>query len=276
MWPDGLRLPAAIVAVALALGATVRAQIPPELSPLLSAAADYIEGYERQSGAVVSLENYYQNVQRGSERTTRLLKSDVLVLSVGDSGWLGFRDVFEVNGRAVRDHDERLYKLFLKPPADALTQARNILAESARYNIGQVTRNINIPTMALTYLKREYQHRSRFNDKGVETIDGIRTRVVEFNERALPRVITTSDGAPAVGRFWIDPEQGRIVRTELTLSGLVYLVITVTYAPQARLDGLWLPVSMREMYKRAGELTEGRATYSEFRRFNIDVNTIIK
>jgi hypothetical protein len=271
-----IRVSIAGLVVSLAAAATANTQTPAELAPLLSAAADYLAEYEQRSGAVVSLETYRQNVERGSNRTARLLKSDMLVLSVGSTGWLGFRDVFEVDGRPVRDHEERLYKLFLNPPADALAQARNILAESARYNIGQVTRNINIPTMALTYLKRENQTRSRFTDRGVETIEGIRTRVVSFTERALPRVITTSDGAPAIGRFWIDPEQGRVVKTELTLSGLVYLVITVTYAPQARLDNLWLPVSMREMYKRAGELTEGRATYSDFRRFNVDVSTIIR
>lgn len=29
-------------------------------------------------------------------------------------------------------------------------------------------------------------------------------------------------------------------------------------------------------YRRGGELTEGRATYSDFRKFNVDVSTIIK
>lgn len=248
----------------------------PPLAELLSSAADYLADYEQKCGAVVSLESYSQDVQRGGARAVRHLKSDMLVLSVGPTGWLGFRDVFEVDGRAVRDHDERLFQLFLKPSADSLGQARKILDESSRFNIGQVTRNINIPTMALTFLRKDHQSRSRFSDKGVEIVDGLATRVVEFTERASPRVITTSDGAPASGRFWIDPATGRVVRTQLMLSGLVYLTITVTYAPQGRLGDLWLPVSMRETYRRGGELTEGRATYSNFRQFNVDVSTIIK
>jgi hypothetical protein len=247
-----------------------------ELPPLLSAAADYLAEYEQKCGAVVSLESYNQDVQRGSARSVRQLKSDMLVLSIGAAGWLGFRDVFEVDGRPVRDHDERLFQLFLKPSADSLAQAKKMLDESARFNIGQVTRNINIPTMALTYLKREYQSRSRFSDKGEDVVSGVRARVVEFQERASPRVITTPDGSPAGGRFWIDPATGRVLRTELMLSGAVYLTITVTYAPQARLGDLWLPVSMRETYRRGGELTEGRASYSNFRQFNVDVSTIVK
>jgi hypothetical protein len=253
-----------------------QSQTPPELVDLLSSVATYLEEYEKQSGAVVSLETYVQNAQRGSERAVRHLKSDMLVLSVGTYGWLGFRDVFEVDGRAVRDHEERLCKLFLKPSPDSLEQARKILDESARFNVGEVTRNINIPTMALTFLKRNYQPRSRFADKGVETVDGMQTRVIEFSEQASPRVISTPDGSAARGRVWIDPGNGRVVRTELMLSGAVQLMITVNYAPQPRLDNLWVPVSMRESYRRGGELTEGRATYLNFRKFNVDVSTIIK
>jgi hypothetical protein len=265
-----------LMAAATSAHPFARSQTPRELAELLSSVAAYLEDYEQRAGAVVSLETYTQNAQRGSDRRIRHLKSDMLVLSVGTYGWLGFRDVFEVDGRPVRDHEERLYKLFLKPSADSLEQARKILDESARFNVGQVTRNINIPTMALTFFKRNYQPRSRFADKGVETVDGVRTRVIEFSEQASPRVISTPDGSAARGRVWIDPEQGRVVRTELMLAGAVTLLITVTYAPQDRLDGLWVPVSMRESYRRGGELTEGRATYSNFRKFNVDVSTIIK
>jgi len=79
-----------------------------------------------------------------------------------------------------------------------------------------------------------------------------------------------------MGRAWIDPESGRVVKTVLMLTGAVEVSITVTYAAQARLDDLWLPQSMRESYRRAGEITEGRASYSNFRKFNVDVTTIIK
>jgi hypothetical protein len=247
-----------------------------ELSALLSSVAKYLAEYEQRCGAVVSLETYNQQVHSGSSRQARQLKSDLLVLSIGEAGWLGFRDVFEVDGRAVRDHDERLFALFLKPSSDSLAQGRKILDESSRFNIGRITRNVNIPTMALTFFKGDHQSRSKFTDKGTDVVDGLRTRVIEFREQALPRVISTSDGSAAMGRAWIDPESGRVVKTILMLTGAVEVNITVTYAPQARLDDLWLPQSMRESYRRAGELTEGRASYSNFRKFNVDVSTIIK
>jgi hypothetical protein len=264
-----------ILTAALSLHASAQSHTD-ELSALLSSVAKYLTEFEQRCGAVVSLETYSQQVQNGSSRQHRQLKSDMLVLSVGEAGWLGFRDVFEVDGRAVRDHDERLFALFLKPSSDSLGQARKILDESSRFNIGRVTRNVNIPTMALTFLKGDHQSRSKFTDKGVEVVDGVRTRVIEFREQALPRVISTSDGSAAMGRAWVDPESGRVVKTVLMLTGSVEVSITVTYAPQVRLDDLWLPQSMREIYRRAGELTEGRASYSNFRKFNVDVSTIIK
>src|SRR5262245_62326481 len=74
-----------------------------ELSAVLSSVAKYLAEYEQRCGAVVSLETYRQQVQNGGSRQSRQLKSDMLMLSVGEAGWLGFRDVFEVDGRPVRD-----------------------------------------------------------------------------------------------------------------------------------------------------------------------------
>ena len=111
---------------------------------------------------VVAEEHYEQrtssNVLRGShggsQPTSRTLVSDFLLVKLsGQDVWLPFRDVFEVDGKPVRDRQDRLTKLFLQPAATALQQAEQIVAESARYNIG-VARNINIPVLALTVLGR--------------------------------------------------------------------------------------------------------------------------
>ena len=52
-------------------------------------------------------------------------------LPTGD--FASFRDVFDVDGRPVRDRDQRLQKLFLSAPAaTAIDQAQRIADESAR------------------------------------------------------------------------------------------------------------------------------------------------
>ena len=52
--------------------------------------------------------------------------------------------------------------------------------------------------------------------------------------------------------------------------------ITVTYGTVPKLD-LRVPVQMNETYKSSlGETITGSASYSNFRRFNVDVATAIK
>lgn len=81
----------------------------------------------------------------------------------------------------------------------------------------------------------------------------------------------------ARGRFWIEPTSGRVVRTELGIRTQdAGGTVTVSYAPQPAAANLWLPVSMNEEYTNRSETIEGRATYTNFRTFSVDVSTIIK
>jgi hypothetical protein len=85
------------------------------LAPLLAAAGAYVDDYERQCSAIVALEEYSQTIRQmrsdpggvftlAVEVGRRELRSDMLVLNLREGGWLGFRDVFEVEGpRAVLD-----------------------------------------------------------------------------------------------------------------------------------------------------------------------------
>lgn len=274
---------AACVALAMSTVATGGAQAPAPLAiaDVLDRAAAYVAKYEEQFAAVVSEENYTQSESRVAGLTRRRdLKSDVLVINAGAGGWMGFRDVYEVDGRPVRDHDQRLSKLFVEAPAnaDTMTHARQIADESARYNLGTVRRNINVPTMALAFLRRDNQSRSTFAIDGTAKIENTNTVVLAFTERESPTIIRSgTTDAPASGRFWIDPGNGRIVRSQLRASpAKITATVTVTYATAPKLD-VWVPVSMSESYRgSAGESISGNASYKNFRRFSVDVSTIVK
>lgn len=81
------------------------------------------------------------------------LVSDFLMIRwPGEAAWFGFRDVAMVDGKPVRDRDERLVKLFTENSRNVFERADLIAAESARHNIGDVFRNINVPTQALDFL----------------------------------------------------------------------------------------------------------------------------
>ncbi|HUL74939.1 MAG TPA: hypothetical protein VLT86_17635 [Vicinamibacterales bacterium] len=270
----------AAIGIGLAPGRTVAAQKSDvSIVRVLRSAADYLDGYDRQFSAVVSEEHYLQVMRRGaSVAARRTLVSDLILISAGEAGWLSYRDVYDVDGKLVRDRQPRLYDLFLHPAADAVQQAEKIYSEGARYNLGPIKRSINVPTMALPFLRRENQRRSVFEVKDQMTVNGLRTAVLHFSEESWPRMIETSDDSPASGRFWIEMATGRVLRTELIVESRDGRdVITVTYAPQPKLGGLWVPVRMDERYAVSATTSiDGTATYTGFRQFNVDVGTIIK
>ena len=80
----------------------------------------------------------------------------------GAAGWVSFRDVMTVDKRAVGDRQERLLQLLQSPASNALAQARRIAQESARFNLGRITRTMNVPDMALEYLHPRHAARIRF------------------------------------------------------------------------------------------------------------------
>ena len=287
----GVFRPAYLLAIACVVLPAEISQAP-ALEQILKAGATYIGEYEKAFSAVVSEEVYTQrlfgDIARHG-RDFRTVKSDLLLMEVRDGGWVTFRDVFEVDGGKVRDRSDRLVSLILKPPPDAFQQVERITEESARFNIGPITRTLNTPALALMFLRHDRQDRSRFRLARMTTIDRQRVAELEFTETALPRMVRTVDDAPAGGRFWLDPESGRILKTELTMvSGGTRVRIVVTYRLQERI-GLYVPVTMEESYelggdgaidsttfRASGNRIEGEALYSNFRSFNVDTSSIIK
>lgn len=267
-------------ALSLIVGLTTASAAPPQqpaTADVLAKAASYLASYEKAFSVVVAEESYLQTViSHIGANKIRTLRSDVLQTSVGQDDWVAFRDVFEVNGEKVRDRDSRLQKLFLAAPAEAISQSRRIAEESARYNIGALQRNINVPTMALTFLREKNQPRSEFKDAGRQKIDGVDAVMLTFTEKARPTIVRSGTRSlPATGRFWIDPESGRVMKSEVVIPGAgAPAKITVTYGPVPKMS-IWAPVVMTEVYD-ASERIHAEATYSNFRQFTVAVGEVIK
>lgn len=257
------------------------------LTGLLERAGAYVESFHRRFGSVVAEERYEQaihrvpgsytaSVQRGrGGPLDTVLVSDFLLVQVPGEGWLPFRDVFERDGRQVRDRQERLAALFLNgSPRSAFEQARAIMGESARYNIGDVSRNINVPTLPLPILLA--QNRKRFSFKAGRRDEDEPGAVIEFKETGRPTFVSTTGGRdlPVSGRFWVDERDGTVLRTELhAVDTSVEAHIVVIYEPDAG-TGLRVPVRMEERYRRGRDPSEvrGVATYSRFRRFQVNTS----
>jgi hypothetical protein len=248
---------------------------------LLTRVGAYVGQFYQRFGSVVAEERYEQTIRRtpgsnttvtrgASGPTATTLRSDFLLVQVPGEGWMPFRDVFERDGQQVRDREERLAKIFLSGSRASIDQANAIMNESARYNIGNVQRNINVPTLVLTFLTDDL--RPHFSFK-IDKHDDDGSSVIEFHEVARPTLVRTTNerDLPVSGRFWVDEATGTVRRTELVaVDTSVEAHITVTYLLDPGLD-IWVPAKMEERYRRGRDPLEvrGIATYSRYRRFQV-------
>ena len=283
----------------------------PGLRDVLQRAGAYVAEFQRQFSGIVAEEQYVQEVKAFASRCRSAgtyaatlncksqlvdpvrseLRSDLLLVKAGAAReWLQYRDVFEAEGQPVRDRTDRLTRLFLDPSASSAGQIARIRGESARFNIGDIHRNMNVPTFALTFLDPANQPRFKFKRtkdripttvgalSGAEGVFRVSTEVwiVQYQEVQRGTIIHTTNNKdlPSRGRFWIEPASGRVLMTELLAENHdVRATIDVSYQSEPLL-GLLVPIEMREWYdgRRSGSRIEAVAKYGKFRQFQVNTN----
>jgi hypothetical protein len=281
---------AALVLLA-ALGSTTWLSTPPAgtLPEVLGRAGTYIGRFDEAVASVVAEEHYQQRYvipdALPAGRATRPyeekrnIRSDFLMVRSRQSDlWIPFRDVFEVDGRPVREREERLTRLLADASGSSYDRARRLTEEGARYNIGPVRRTVNIPTQALQFLRASNQPRSVFRKTGEERVDGSAAWEIQFEEVGLPTLIRTTGGAslPAAGSFWIEPASGVVLRSLIrTRLDDMRAEIEVGFAPSDVVD-VRLPSELREKYRGRNYQLDGVATYTRFRRFRITTDEAVR
>ncbi len=301
--------PAALAALGVIVSTAAAAQPEPTLEVVLARAGDYVTEFQRQFSGIVAEERYVQDVKAFASRCVRAgfntlnctnappaplhseLRSDLLLVKAVTAGeWTQYRYVFEVDGQPVRDRTERLTRLFLSPSASFAGQMDRIRDESARYNIGDIERNLNVPIFALTFLVPANQPRFKFRRtkermpatvgalSGAEGAFRVSTEVwtIEYREVQRGTMIHTNRNKdlPSHGRFWIEPSSGRVLMTELVAENHdVRATLDVSFQSEP-LIGLLAPIEMREWYdgRRTGSRIEAVATYGRFRQFQVNVD----
>ena len=277
----------------LALAATVEAGGPaagqaapePTLDEVLARASRYVATFEQSLSNIVAEERYRQwldsgtiwRIRRGQRMRREVLSDFLLVRSDETEDWVPFRDVFEVDGEQIRERADRLLELFVGRPKNAFEQAQRITNESTRYNIGPVTRTVNVPTLPLKFLDPMHIARSDFEKEDEERMDGIPVWEVTFREVSWPTLIRTNNNGnlPTEGTFWINPDDGAVLRARLKLDvDDIHSEITVTYAAFEDLD-VRVPRELKERYRGVGFDLRGTASYSRLRRFRVITDAVI-
>ncbi len=287
--------------LALALAAD-----PVTLDQLLNRSAWYLDYFIDQFENVVAQEDYMQDSSsplpsfvpfsgggRGgglvvpppsatdiARARHRDLRSDFLLVKSPETlDLIPFRDVIAVDGVTLRDREDRLARLFLNPTKDAITHARAVSEEGARYNIGNMKTTLGNPVFGISVLQLTYQQRFKFTlgkeDRGI----GPGVWTVDYQEVASPAMIRGEAGRElfAHGRLWIEAQSGRVLKTELQVEQpAIRAKVTTTFRMDAKFD-IAVPSEMREVYTFAnGNTVKTVASYGRFRRFDVTADEDIK
>jgi hypothetical protein len=248
-------------------GGAVRAQEPDLTSLVLAAAASaarIVQGFTN----VVAEEEYRE--WRAPQRAARRVRSDYLLVRFpGEQGrWLEFRDVREVNGRAVGDRDERITRLFLEPFDSGMRRAIEI-GEASAEHLPLLYR----PLLGVTYLQAAYVPAFRFKVGGVERIGGMAVHRLDFEHNPDVPLEISAGGVRVTGRAWLDAGLTGIVRTQLALGeGRSRVELVTSFGRDERL-GIAVPSEL-QIIGANGQIS-GVLTYVAFKRFEVRTEQVI-
>lgn len=246
----------------------------------------YLLDYETRVTDLAVDEQYEQWLKRkpgyGQEVVTRRkFKSTFLLVQLPDGqSWLGLRDVFTVDGKAIRATDSpKMEEVLGGRDPEAVSEALRLMRENAKYNIGPVYRTINLPLQALALLHPRNRSRFEFTLAGPGRAAGRSAIQIDFDERGRPTIITDGFGGdrPSQGRVWVDPSTGAVLRTELRIGDPALTseaVVRVDYRWDGRLRA-FLPSELEETYPLDIEVLHGRASYRNYRQFQTGARLVV-
>lgn len=277
-----------VALLVVAAGSALQAQPAPDVDALVSRLGAYLLEYEQQLSTVIAQERYKQSetqfgpgavadVAGNTRIRTRSLDSEVAFLRLpGNAEWFGVRHVVRVDGRRVEGETPGLSAIITSGEADQAARIRAIVLASSQHNLGSA-RTINMPTVPLELLHPKHRHRFVFTLGGTTRIGRVRAHELRYRELSGPSLILDPKGRAmlAQGGVWVTPD-GRVLRVTLHLAFAHQSVMNVrTGDNELRVDfavnealGMLVPRELREDFELAGGgRFQGRATYSQFRRF---------
>ena len=275
-WRRWVLASAALVSVAVTVSPQVYAQkAAPSAQQLLDAYG--------------TLEGLYEHECRLESKARRQLRSDVLLVQhpVDKENWLAFRDVLEVDGRSIDNHQERLRRLFIEPTIENWMLVGDIASASQQYHLEGANVSVTNPFVVVALMDPFYRPRLQFK-LGKEDKDvGRNVWSLVFQEPPAKESVTV-DGQPttrniepllskdlARGTVWIEAGSGRILKTQLRMGdglGAPTSVTTFRYDENLKVA---VPVEMKTTWTNgtgSRSAVNGTAKYTAFRQFGIQTS----
>lgn len=250
----------------------------------------YLTSYEPRLSELIADESMTQRNARGDSRSSagagprelRSIKSEVAFIALpGDAGWMGFRRALKVDNESVEDRLGSLNAVLANGAVDDYSRARQMLADSARFNLG-TPRTINLPNLPLEILHPRHAKRFSIRIAGDERIRGHQTIKLVLVENVSPTIIRSYDNHDmrSIVSAFVEVETGRLWRAEVITRDPAPTRITFDHViavefKEDRALGLLVPATMHEVFF-AGEnrKASGDATYSNYRRFQTSARIV--
>jgi len=231
-------LPACTALGALAWSAAPAAQT--KLPPIVQRASAYVAAFVTRFSNIVAEERYLRQTEHPTQK--RELLSDYL---------------------------------FVKPPANISQRIREIASQNSRYNLDDIG-SLDTPLLALSFLQPVYVERFAYTVGRHEDDFGPTVRVVQFREIARPTLLhAEARDLPAHGFYWIDEENGRVLKTTLDFRS-AFVTTTFRFDAELQMD---VPAEMTQRWylgRNASTEFTATSTYGRFRRFNVQAEEKIR
>lgn len=278
---------AAVTGVVLAVSPQLRAQkaAAPSAQDLLDAASDYARSAYPKLANIVATEEYVQE-RRIEAKAKRVLRSEFLLVQhpTETQNWLAFRDVLEVDGKKLENHQERLQRLFVMPTIENWRLVGDIASASQRYHLDGANVSVTNPFVVVALIDRYYRPRLQFKLGKQDKDVGPNVWTLTFQEPEAKEMVTINGAQTlrsvepllqkdlARGTVWIEVGTGRILRTQLRMGdGLGAPTSATTFRYDEKL-AVAVPVEMKTTWTDgtgSRSAVSGTAKYTSFRQFGI-------
>ena len=226
--------------------------------------------YETALAMIVAderLEQRFSSRVRSIPSQSQVLYSTYSFVQLLDNDlWLGIREVKSIDGIRLPAETPTLVELLQAP---TIERARELAWRNARRNFGP-PRTTNVPTLPLEFLRPRNRERFVYQSEPAAR-DGLVH--ITFTEVERPTLLRSPDGTVELlssGSFWAEAASGGLRRAIIEArpagSDTTEWSLEVKLRKERSID-LFVPYEANERFLMAEGNGEGRAKYSNFKKF---------
>jgi hypothetical protein len=257
------------------------------LESLLDRAGLYARHYRELCRELVAEERMIQKEydKKGQLQRQRTFVSDYLIVTLPSdpSSTVEFRDILSIDGKPLSRRKRGLAELFEEKSTNAFKEAERVARESTKHNLGR-RRYSNLVNFGLNFIMPEAQKQIKYEFEQPGGLSAnpewVLIRFQEISNQTALRAVTPfgKQPIPSSGLIWLSLPDFRVLRIDFSFRQDAELYAIAgryisEYSPGP--DNLLLPSRFEERFYDVKNperlLIESVATYSNFRKFSVEV-----